>query len=78
MNNTEWHHIVVWNKLAEFANEYLFKGQSVYVEGKIRTSHWEDEKNSQKRTKVEIVCSNIIPLEWKDNESKVKSDKNHK
>ena len=66
VNNTEWHNIIVWNKLAEFANEYLFKGQSIYLEGKIRTSHWQDEKSGQKRTKVEIVCSSIIPLEWKD------------
>ena len=66
IENTEWHNIVVWNKLAEFAKEYLFKGQSVYVEGKIRTSQWEDEKSGQKRKKIDIVCSNIIPLEWKD------------
>ena len=78
INKTEWHNIVAWNKLAEFANEYLFKGQSIYIEGKIRTSHWEDEKNGQKRTKVEIICSNIIPLEWKDRTSKEKRDKNHK
>ena len=38
VNNTEWHNIVVWNKLAEFANEYLVKGQSIYLEGKIRIS----------------------------------------
>ena len=75
INNTEWHNIIAWNKLAEFANEYLFKGQSIYLEGKIRTSYWEDEKSGQKRSKVEIVCSNIIPLEWKKNN---KSDENHK
>ena len=66
INNTEWHNIVTWNKLAEFANKYLFKGQSIYLEGKIHTSSWEDEKNGQKRMKMEIICSNIIPLEWKE------------
>ena len=78
VDNTEWHNIVVWNKLAEFANDYLFKGQSIYLEGKIRTSHWEDEKNGYKRSKVEIVCSNIIPLEWSDKSTATKSDENHK
>ena len=78
ITNTEWHNIVVWNKLAEFATKYLFKGQSIYLEGKIRTSHWEDEKNGHKRTKVEIICSNIVPLEWKDKPSEEESDGNHK
>ncbi len=77
INNTEWHNIVAWNKLAEFANQYLFKGQSIYLEGKIRSSNWTDENNN-KRTKVDIVCSTIMPLEWKENESDDKSELNHK
>ena len=67
VNNTEWHHIVAWNKLAEFSNKYLYKGQSIYLEGKIHTSSWEDEQQGYKKTRVEIICSNIIPLEWKNN-----------
>ena len=78
IENTEWHNIIVWNKLAEFAKDYLFKGQSIYVEGKIRTSQWKDEKSGQKRKKIDIVCSNIIPLEWKDKPSGSTSDINHK
>ena len=74
VNNTEWHNIVVWNKLAEFANEYLSKGQSIYLEGKIHTSSWLD-KEENKKIKIEIICSNIVPLEWKLDD---KSDKNHK
>ena len=68
VKNTEWHNIVVWNKLAEFANEYLFKGQSIYLEGKIHTSSWSDKEGNQ-RTKSEIICSNIVPLEWKKTEN---------
>ena len=77
IENTEWHNIIAWNKLAEFAKEYLYKGQSIYLEGKIRTSQWEDEKSGQKRKKIDIVCSNIIPLEWKEKSSS-KSEHNHK
>ena len=77
INNTEWHNIVAWNKLAEFANQYLFKGQSIYLEGKIRSSNWTDE-NNKKRTKVDIVCSTIMPLEWKESEKDNKSARNHK
>ena len=78
VENTEWHNIIVWNKLAEFAKDYLFKGQSIYAEGKIRTSTWEDEQSGQKRKKIDIVCSNIIPLEWKDKASDTTSDISHK
>ena len=74
VNNTEWHNIVTWNKLAEFSNEYLKKGQSIYLEGKIRASHWEG-KDGHKKHKTEIICSNIIPLEWKNTPvSEEKSD----
>ena len=69
VNNTEWHNIVTWNKLAEFSKEYLKKGQCIYIEGKIRTSSWED-KEGNKKNKIEILCSHIVPLEWKpDGES---------
>jgi len=74
VNNTEWHNIVTWNKLAEFANEYLRKGQSIYLEGKIHTSSWAD-KEGNKKAKTEIICSNIIPLEWKPED---KRDESHK
>ena len=73
-NNTVWHNILTWNKLAEFANEYLFKGQSIYLEGKIHTSSWSDKEGNQ-RTKSEIICSNIVPLEWKSDD---KREENHK
>ena len=73
INNTEWHNIVTWNKLAEFANEYLKRGQSIYLEGKIHTSSW-DDKDGNKRNKIEIICSNIVPLEWKADD---KRDENH-
>jgi len=69
INNTEWHNIVAWNKLAEFSKEYLFKGQSIYLEGKIHNSFW-DDKEGHKRNKTEIICSNIIPLEWKADNDK--------
>ena len=47
VNNTEWHNIVTWNKLAEFSKEYLKKGQCIYMEGKIRTSSWEDKEGNK-------------------------------
>jgi single-strand DNA-binding protein len=55
---TEWHRIVVWRKLAEWAGQYLSKGKQVYVEGKIRTREY-DDKNGIKRRVTEIVALRI-------------------
>ena len=51
---TEWHRIVVWDRLAEICGEYLSKGRSVYVEGSIRTRSW-DDREGNKRYTTEIV-----------------------
>ena len=55
---TEWHNIVVWNRQAENACQYLKKGSSVYIEGSLRTRSWEDQ-NGQKRYKTEIMAQTI-------------------
>lgn len=52
---TEWHRIVVWSKLAEISQQYLKKGMMVYIEGRIQTRQWDDQRTGQKRTTVEIV-----------------------
>ena len=52
---TEWHRIVAWDKLAEIIGEYLKKGSPVYVEGRIQTKSWEDQ-NGAKRWSTEIVA----------------------
>jgi single-strand DNA-binding protein len=45
---TEWHNAVLWNKLAEIARDYLHKGKTVYIEGRIQTRKWEG-KDGQTR-----------------------------
>ena len=55
---TEWHRIVVWGKTAEMCNQYLSKGRTVYVEGRIQTREWED-KDGNKRTTTEINAQNV-------------------
>ena len=61
---TEWHNIVAWNKQADFATEYLQKGQLVYVEGRLQTRKWTDKDDNPRKT-TEIVSTIITPLEWK-------------
>ena len=61
---TEFHRIVSWNKLAELCSELLFKGRKVFVEGRIQTRNWTDA-SGQERTTVEIVIDNMIVLDSK-------------
>jgi single-strand DNA-binding protein len=58
---TEWHNLVLWRAQAEFAKEYLKKGQLVFVEGRLQTRQWED-KEGQKRNKTEIQVNQIVTL----------------
>ena len=51
---TEWHRVVLWNRLAEISGEYLRKGSPVYIEGRIQTRSWEDN-DGNKRWTTEVV-----------------------
>lgn len=55
---TEWHRIVVWNKIAENCAKYLSKGRLVMVEGKLQTRSWEDVQGNKKYT-TEIIANNV-------------------
>ena len=61
VESTEWHNIVLWRGLAEVAESYLKKGNSVFIEGKIRTREWTD-KDGNKRYTTEIVADNMVML----------------
>jgi single-strand DNA-binding protein len=58
---TEWHRIVVWGKQAESLQEYLTKGKSIYVEGRLQTRQW-DDKDGNKRYTTEIKADRITLL----------------
>ena len=66
---TEWHNIVAWNKLADFATEYLQKGQLIYIEGRMQTRTYKDKDDVQ-HWKTEVISNVITPLEWKTTEKK--------
>lgn len=59
---TEWHRVVMFNKLAEIAQQYLKKGSKLYVEGRIQTRKWQDQ-NGQDRYSTEIVANNMEMLD---------------
>jgi len=53
---TEWHRVAFFGRLAEIASEYLRKGSQVYVEGRLRTRKWQDKESGQDRYSTEIVA----------------------
>jgi len=59
---TEWHRIVLYNRLAEIAGEYLRKGRSVYIEGRLKTRKWQDKDTGQDRYSTEIVADQLQML----------------
>ena len=57
VEQTEWHRITVYGKLAEICQQYLFKGSKAYFEGKLRTREW--EKDGVKRYTTEIIANDM-------------------
>ena len=55
---TEWHSVVVWGRQAETCNQYLKKGRTVYIEGRLQTRKWQD-KEGQDRYTTEIVADRV-------------------
>lgn len=64
ITNTEWHNIVVRNKGAEICEKYLSKGDKVYIEGRLKTRKWQDEKGMD-RYSTEIQCTDFTFLSTK-------------
>jgi single-strand DNA-binding protein len=63
---TDWHTVVLWDRLADIAGQYLRKGNQVYVEGKIRTRTW--EKDGITRYFTEIIANNVLLLGGKNDQ----------
>ncbi len=58
----EYHHVVLWSKLAEIAGQYLKKGARVYIEGRLQTREWAAQDGA-KKNRTEIVGENLIMLD---------------
>ena len=59
-DETEWHRVVLWDRLAQSLSEYLVKGKQIYVEGRLQTRQW--EKDGQKRYTTEIRADQVVLL----------------
>ena len=56
--HTEWHRVVLFDRLAELASQYLTKGSQVYIEGKLRTRKWQDQSGAEKYM-TEVVADEM-------------------
>lgn len=59
---TEWHRVVMFNRLAEIGRDYLKKGSKVYIEGKLQTRKWQDQ-SGQDRYSTEIIANELQMLD---------------
>ena len=62
---TEWHRIVLYQRLAEIAGEYLKKGSKIYLEGRLQTRKWQDKTTGQDKYTTEIVADSLQMLDGK-------------
>lgn len=60
-DQTEWHRIVAWARLAEICGEYLHKGSKIYIEGRLQTRKWTDQSGVEKYT-TEIIAREMKML----------------
>lgn len=65
VERTEWHRIVMYQRLAEIAGEYLRKGAKVYIEGRLQTRKWQDKTSGQDRYTTEIIADTMQMLDSK-------------
>lgn len=68
VEETEWHRVVFFNKLAEIAGYYLRKGSKVYVEGKLKTRKWQDAQGVERYT-TEIIANELQMLSKKQEDA---------
>ena len=65
VDETEWHRVVFYDRLAEIAGEYLKKGSMVYVEGRLKTRKWTDKEGVEKYT-TEVIAEQMTMLGGRD------------
>ncbi len=72
--NTEWHRVIFFNKLAEIVSEYVKKGTKIFVEGSLKTRKWQDRETGQDRFITEINANGMQLLSSSDHSNDKKSE----
>lgn len=71
---TEWHSISMFGKLAEIAGEYLKKGSSVYIEGRLQTQKWMDKESQEERQRTQVVADRMQMLGGRQDQESARSE----
>ena len=71
--DTEFHRIVAWNKLAELCSQFLSKGKKCYVEGRLSTRNWTGQDGTKKQT-TEVIIDDMILLDHKTEETQAPTE----
>lgn len=74
---TTWHNIVAWSRLAEQCNEFLSKGRKVYIEGRLQNRSW-DGPDGQKRYRTEVVADRMVMLDSRPREGSTTDAEEHR
>jgi len=74
VDETAFIEIVIWGKQAETANQYLSKGSSCFIEGRLNFEQWEDKNSGQKRSKLNVVADRVQFLDPKQSGEPYKSN----
>ncbi len=78
VTTTEWHNLVVRNKLAEICEKYLSKGDKIYAEGRLKTRQWQDESNTKRyTTEIQITELKFLTTKKESNAIVQKNDNNN-
>lgn len=70
---TEWHRVILFQRLAEIAHEYLKKGSKVYIEGRLQTRKWQDKATGQDRYTTEIIANEMQMLDSRSSSANAES-----
>jgi single-strand DNA-binding protein len=62
VEETEWHRVALFGKIAEVAQQYLHKGSKVYIEGRLKTNKWQDDSGNDRYT-TEVICNEMQMLD---------------
>ena len=62
VDKTEWHNVVAYGRTAEIVRDYVKKGKELFIEGRLQTRSWDDKESGQKKSRTEIIVSEMTLL----------------
>jgi single-strand DNA-binding protein len=74
---TDFFEVTAWEKLGELVSQYLSKGRRCLVQGRLRQDSWDDKETGKKRTKVEVVATDVTFLDGPSGDSAGGSSNNY-